>query len=78
VTLGALAIAFGKSDLASPELAQIPDLLRNLVQRVASVRNVHSDAHGKDAGVPPVPQSLVNLAIHMVGAFIVYLAERAP
>jgi hypothetical protein len=77
-TLGALATAFGKSDLATPELAQVPDLLRNLVQRVASVRNVHGDAHGKDAGAAPVPQSLVNLAIHMVGAFIVYLDERAP
>ena len=43
--------------------------------RSNAIRSIEGDAHGKKPGAPDVPQSLVNLAIHLAGAFIVYLAE---
>jgi diacylglycerol kinase len=32
----------------------------------------------KDAGAAPVPQALVDLAIHWAGAFIVYVSDAVP
>jgi hypothetical protein len=76
-TLDALAREFARSDLAIPEFARVPELVRNLTQRVASVRNAHGDAHGKAAGPSVVPQELGNVAVRMAGALIVYLDARA-
>lgn len=76
-TLGHLAKAFKASSMAAPQLRNVPDLLRDLLERSAAVRNIHSDAHGRAPGDDSyVPQELVDLAIHLSGSFIVYL-ERA-
>jgi hypothetical protein len=76
-TLGELAKDFRKSGRAAPQVAATPELLEDLLKRIAAVRNIHGDAHGKDPSATPVPEALVDLTIHMVGAFIVYLAETA-
>ncbi len=76
-TLGQLSKAFKESSLAVPQLRGVPDLLQDLLQRSSAVRNVHGDAHGRAPGEQPnVPQELVDLSVHLVGAFIVYL-ERS-
>jgi hypothetical protein len=73
-TLGQLAARFKKSSLAAPQVAGVPELLDQLLTRAAAVRNIHGDVHGRAPGAhPPVPQELVDLAIHLVGSFIVYL-----
>jgi len=51
--------------------------LDDLLQRSNAIRSTAGDAHGKAPGAGEVPQSLVNLAIHLTGSFIVYLAEVA-
>jgi hypothetical protein len=73
--LSALAKSFQRSDLVPSELRGVPEALDNLLKRSGAIRDNHSDAHGKDAGVEPVPQALVDLAIHWTGAFIVYLSD---
>jgi hypothetical protein len=76
-TLGQLSKAFKGSGLAAPQLRGVPDLLQDLLERSAAVRNIHGDAHGRGPGDDPeAPQELVDLAVHLTGAFIVYL-ERA-
>lgn len=76
-TLGQLSKAFKASALAAPQLREVPDLLQDLLERSAAVRNTHGDAHGRAPGDDPnVPQELVDLAIHLAGSFIVYI-ERA-
>ncbi len=73
-TLGKLSKAFKDSPLAIPQLRQVPDLLKDLLERTAAVRNIYGDAHGRKPGSDAdVPQELVDLTIHQVGAFIVYL-----
>ena len=73
-TLGQLATDFRRSDLAAPQLLEVPETLDKLLTRSAALRNIHGDAHGKAPGHDDqVPQELVDLAIHLVGAFIVYL-----
>jgi hypothetical protein len=73
-TLRQLAADFKKSSLAAPQLSRVPEMLDQLLQRTGAVRNIHGDAHGREPGDhPDVPQELVDLAIHLVGSFIVYL-----
>jgi len=76
-TLGKLAKEFKMSAIAAPQLGGVPELLCGLLERSAAVRNIHSDVHGRKPGENPnVPQEMVDLSIHLTGAFIVYL-ERA-
>jgi hypothetical protein len=73
-TLAQLSKAFKGSSLAAPQVRGVPDLLQDLLERTAAVRNIHGDAHGRAPGdEPDVPQELVDLAIHLTGSFIVYL-----
>lgn len=74
--LGPLAASFKASNLAHPQVAETPELLTKLMQRVGAIRNEFGDSHGKHDGAPPVPQELADLAVHWTGAFIVYLGER--
>jgi hypothetical protein len=76
--LGPLAKDFKKSDLVPAELKGVPEALDVLLSRSGALRSSYGDSHGKAAGAEPVPQALVDLAIHWAGAFIVYLAESVP
>lgn len=76
-TLGQLSKDFKHSPLAAAQLRDTPELLTKLLERSGAIRNVDGDAHGRAPGEQPnVPQELVDLAVHLVGAFIVYL-ERS-
>lgn len=74
-TLGQLGKSLSASRYVPGQLAEVPEMLDDLLQRCNALRNIHGDAHGKAPGASDVPQSLVNLAIHLTGSFIVYLAE---
>lgn len=77
-TLGQLSKAFKGSSFAAPQLRTVPDLLQGLLERSAAVRNIHGDAHGRGPDDDPeVPQELVDLAVHLTGAFIVYLEHAS-
>jgi hypothetical protein len=73
--LGPLTKDFKKSSYIPAELKGVPEALDALIGRSGALRSSHGDAHGKAAGAVPVPQALVDLAIHWAGAFIVYLSE---
>jgi hypothetical protein len=76
-TLSQLSKAFKTSAFAAPQLNGVPEMLQGLLERTSALRNIHGDAHGRAPGDhPDVPQELVDLAVHLTGAFIVYL-ERA-
>jgi hypothetical protein len=74
-TLGDLGKSLRASHYVPGHLAGVPKMLDDLLQRSNAIRSTEGDAHGKAPGAEDVPQSLVNLAIHLAGAFIVYLAE---
>ena len=74
-TLGDLGKSLRASQYVPGHLAELPKLLDDLLQRSNAMRSIHGDAHGGAPGASDVPQSLVNLAIHLTGSFIVYLAE---
>lgn len=74
--LSALAKDLRSKQLVPSELAGVPEALDTLLKRSGAIRDNHSDAHGRPAGTDEVPQALVNLAIHLTGAFIVFLAEE--
>jgi hypothetical protein len=74
-TLGDLGKSLRSSRYVPSHLAGVPEMLDKLLQRSNAIRSTAGDAHGKEPGADIVPQSLVNLAIHLTGAFIVYLAE---
>jgi hypothetical protein len=74
-TLGDLGKSLRDSRYVPAHLAGVPKMLDDLLQRSNAIRSTEGDAHGKQPGAATVPQSLVNLAIHLAGAFIVYLAE---
>jgi hypothetical protein len=76
--LGPLTKDFKKSKYVPTELKGVPEALDALIGRSGALRSSHGDAHGKAAGAAPVPQALVDLAIHWAGAFIVYLSEAIP
>jgi len=76
--LGPLAKEFKKSSIAPAELRDVPGALDVLLKRSSAIRNSHGDSHGKAPGSDPVPQELVDLAIHWAGAFIVYLSQAIP
>jgi hypothetical protein len=76
--LGPLAKDFKNAQLVPPELRGVPEALDALLKRGSAIRNSHSDSHGKPPGAQPVPQELVDLAIHWAGAFIVYLSQAIP
>jgi hypothetical protein len=77
-TIGDLAKSFRKASWAAPQIGKVPDAIDMLLKTSGAVRNIHGDAHGKDAGADEVPQALVDLTINLVGSLIVYLAEAAP
>ncbi len=74
-TLGDLGKSLQKSRYVPGHLEGVPKLLDDLLQRSNAMRSTAGDAHGKAPGAETVPQSLVNLAVHLAGTFIVYLAE---
>lgn len=74
-TLKELARDFTKSGLVPGYLANVPDLLEKLLDRLQAARSVEGDAHGKHPGAPDVPPELADLAVHWAGAFIAYLAD---
>jgi hypothetical protein len=77
-TLSRLSSEFKASSLAAPQLRGVPDLLQDLLTRAGAMRNIHGDAHGRSPGdSPTVTHELVDLAIHLTGSFIVYLATVA-
>jgi hypothetical protein len=76
--LGPLAKDFKKSNYVPSELKGVPEALDTLLGRSGALRSSYGDSHGKSAGAEPVPQALVDLAIHWAGAFIVYLADSEP
>jgi hypothetical protein len=73
--LGPLTKEFKKSSYVPAELKGVPEALDTLIGRSGALRSSHGDAHGKASGAAPVPQALVDLAIHWAGAFIVYLGD---
>jgi hypothetical protein len=75
--LSALAKNFRNSDLVPSELRGVPEAIDTLLKRSGAIRDNHGDAHGKAADAEPVPQELVDLAIHWAGSFIVYLSRAA-
>jgi hypothetical protein len=77
-SLGKLANDFRKSRYVPTELKDVPKALDTLLSRSGALRSAYGDSHGKAAGAEPVPQALVDLAIHWAGAFIVYLADSVP
>lgn len=75
--LSALAKSFRNSGIGLPHLEGVPDALDTLLKRSSAIRDSLGDAHGKPPSADPVPDGVVDLAIHWTGAFIVYLAEAA-
>lgn len=74
-TLKELSRGFKNAGIVPGYLANVPDLLEDLLDRLHAVRSTAGDAHGKGPGAPEVPQELADLAIHWAGAFIVYLSD---
>lgn len=77
-TLGDLASAFRGSALVPGQVSGVPESLDRLIKVAAALRNTMGDAHGKADGAPAVPQPIVDLTIHLTGAFIVYLSRTVP
>jgi hypothetical protein len=74
-TLGELAKDLRKRGRLPGPVQGLPDVLDKLLKVTAALRNTMGDAHGKVTGTPNVPDAIVDLTIHMVGAFLVYLSE---
>jgi hypothetical protein len=72
--LSTLAKSLRGSGLVATQLEGVPDLLDDLLKRSSAIRDPYGTVHGKPPGATDVPNSLVALAIHWTGAFIVYLA----
>jgi hypothetical protein len=75
--LSTLAKSFRNSGIVLPQLEGVPDALDSLLKRSSAIRDSLGDAHGKPPGAQPVPDGIVDLAIHWTGAFIVYLSEAS-
>lgn len=73
--LGPLAKDFKKSSRIPSELRGVPEALDALIGRSGALRSSYGDSHGKASGANPVPQALVDLAIHWAAAFIVYVSD---
>jgi hypothetical protein len=73
--LGPLTKDFKKSSNIPSELKGVPEALDALIGRSGALRSSYGDSHGKASGSDPVPQALVDLAIHWAAAFIVYVSE---
>jgi hypothetical protein len=72
---------FRNSNLVPGYLLGTPEALEavlTLLDRSNAIRSTEGDAHGKPPGAEEAPQALADLAIHWVGAFIVYLAATIP
>lgn len=76
-TLGELATAYKRTKPGLGQVQGMPEAIDKLLKTSAALRNTMGDAHGKDWQPPSVPQSVVDLSIHMVGGFIVYLAAES-
>ena len=75
--LSTLARSFRNSGIVLPQLEGVPEALDSLLKRSSSIRDSLGDAHGKPPDAQPVPDGIVDLAIHWTGAFIVYLSEAS-
>jgi hypothetical protein len=74
-TLKELARSFRNARLVPGYLANVPELLEDLLDRLHAARSTAGDAHGKSPGTADAPPELADLAVHWAGAFIVYLAR---
>ncbi len=73
--LGQLADGFKRADFPHAQISSLPSSLAEILKRVGAVRNTLGDAHGRHPGSDAsVPDEIVDLAIHITGSFIVYLA----
>jgi hypothetical protein len=74
-TLKELARSFKGSGLVPGYLANVPELIEGLLDRLYAARSIEGDVHGNAPGAPAVPPELADLAIYWAGAFISYLAD---
>ena len=77
-TLKELARAFKSSGHVPGYLENVPNLLEDFLDRLHALRSVEGDAHGKGPGATDPDAALADLAVHLAGSFIVYLAAAVP
>jgi hypothetical protein len=77
-TLKELARSFKASRLVPGYLENVPALLEDLLDRLHALRSTEGDAHGKAPGAADPEAALADLAVHLAGSFIVYLAAVVP
>lgn len=77
-TLKDLVRSFKGSSLVPGYLENVPTLLEDLFDRLHAIRSQEGDAHGKAPGAVDPAEALADLAVHLAGSFIVYLAAVAP
>jgi Abortive infection C-terminus len=77
-TLKQLAQSFRGSGIVPGYLENVPELLEDLLDRLHALRSQEGDAHGKGPGTIDPEEALADLAVHLAGSFIVYLANVAP
>lgn len=76
-TLSALAKGLRNSGVVLPQLEGVPEAIDTLLKRSQAIRDPLSDSHGRESGALPATEEVVDLAIHLTGAFIVYLAASS-
>jgi hypothetical protein len=77
-TLKELARSFKGSGLVPGYLENVPALLEDFLHRLHALRSQEGDAHGKGPGAIDPGEALADLAVHLAGSFIVYLAAVVP
>jgi Abortive infection C-terminus len=77
-TLKELARSFKGSRHVRGYLENVPDLLEGFLNRLHALRSQEGDAHGKARGATNPHEALADLAVHLAGSFIVYLADVVP
>jgi hypothetical protein len=77
-TLKELARSFKSAGYVPRYLENVPDLLEDLLDRLHAMRSQAGDAHGRAPGAADPEAALADLAVHLAGSFIVYLADVVP
>jgi hypothetical protein len=77
-TLKELARSFKASGHVPGYLENVPALLEDFLDRLHALRSTEGDAHGKAPGAADPEAALADLAVHLAGSFIVYLAAIVP
>lgn len=75
-TFSELISSFKKSNLAPGYASSLPEKIAALLNVSSAARNVDSKAHGQSPGKSPVSAPVSGLAVHLSGAFIVFLQEQ--